>query len=144
MKRNIVLGIALLAVITTACRNPLSHKKEQSIPKVPRITAQPQDAAYTIGSTAQALTVAASTRDSGVLSFQWYFNTEDSNKDGTEISGETRANFIPPTSTLGIAYYYVVVTNTLKRKTAEIASRTARIEIGIIPLIITGLSAANK
>jgi len=75
----------------------------------PVIITQPQNVTYTIGDTV-ALTVAATSPDGGVLSYQWY--TTDGSSDGTAITNATGAGYIPDIAAAGIYYYYVVVTNT--------------------------------
>ncbi|MCL2751371.1 MAG: hypothetical protein FWE62_01300, partial [Firmicutes bacterium] len=79
--------------------------------KAPVITEQPQPAAVFTG-VAASLEVAASSPDGGSLSYQWYSNTTESNSGGTLISGAVSATYALDTSTAGIKYYYVVVTNT--------------------------------
>jgi hypothetical protein len=78
----------------------------------PEITAHPRSASYTQYDSALALSVTAASGDSGSLSYQWFVNTRNSNIGGTRIAEAASAAFIPPTSTLGTAYYYAVVTNT--------------------------------
>ena len=145
MKRNLLFGITLLAVIITACKTPLTHKneKETGAPEIPQISAHPQGAKYPLG-VAAPLTVTASVVGEGVLSYQWFSNAVNSKEGGTLISGATEASFMPPTDTIGTTYYYCVVTNALNRKTTEAISRTAKIEVGISPLTVSGLSAADK
>ena len=45
------------------------------------------------------------------LTYQWYFNTSNSNTGGTAISGATSASYVPSTSTV-TRFYYVVVSGT--------------------------------
>ena len=45
-------------------------------------------------------------KDSGVVTYQWYSNTTDSNVGGTEIAGATSASFKPSTAEIGTFYYY--------------------------------------
>jgi hypothetical protein len=80
--------------------------------ETPDITGHPQSAAYTVGDTATALSVTAGVSDGGVLSYQWYRDSINSNTGGEAIAGETQANYTPPTNIPGTAYYYAVVTNT--------------------------------
>jgi len=143
MKRNVLLAIAGIALLfLCACNNPFLYippeKKPGTPPAdspvtvnvaVPVIAVQPQGATYHVGAQAQALTVSASVSDGGTLSYQWYSNAGNSNENGTIISGGTGARYTPPTATLGVMYYYVVVTNTLNKKTAAITSNTAQIEV---------------
>lgn len=114
------------------------------IAEVPTITSQPQDKTYTIGDTANAISVEASASDGGTLSYQWYSNTTDSNSGGTQLNGETNNSYTPDISAEGTTYYYCVVTNTLGGTTAEAVSDTAKIEVKPVvekydqPVIIAG------
>jgi len=109
------------------------NTKANAVP--PSISAHPQDAEYTIGATADALTVAASKTDSGDLSYQWYSNDENSNEGGTEIENADDASYTPPTDQLGTVYYYVEVTNTISdngdggNKSAATTSNVAAITV---------------
>ncbi len=79
--------------------------------EMPNITVQPQNATYTQGNTATALSVAASVSDGGTLSYQWYQNTGNSTTGGTLV-GTNNPNYTPDTSSVGSLYYYCIVTNT--------------------------------
>ncbi|TYA81328.1 hypothetical protein FUA24_07835, partial [Seonamhaeicola marinus] len=51
------------------------------------------------------------TGGTGVLSYQWYSNTTNSNTGGTAITGATNSSYNPPTfNTAGNYYYYVIIT----------------------------------
>lgn len=110
----------------------------------PLITQHPQLVTYVPITTAVALTVVANSTDGGVLSYQWFSNTTNSNTGGIAISGETHASLIPPTSAVGVLYYYVVVTNTISdngdggTKTATTTSNVARVEVTPPPIPIFG------
>jgi hypothetical protein len=78
----------------------------------PVISAQPLDADYTYGGTAEALTVTASADDGGTLTYQWYENTAPSTDRASPIIGATEASYAPPVSAAGTRYYFVTVTNT--------------------------------
>jgi quinol monooxygenase YgiN len=78
----------------------------------PAISGQPTASAiYTQNAAATALTVTATGSDGGTLSYQWYKNTTNSTTGGSTI-GTNSASYTPLTTTVGTAYYYVVVTNT--------------------------------
>jgi uncharacterized protein YjdB len=79
--------------------------------QIPYIANQPESDVVTIGENA-LLSVTARITDNGTLSYQWFRNDTYSNTGGTAINGETGADFAPPTSALGVRYYYVVITNT--------------------------------
>ena len=81
--------------------------------ETPKITEQP--ALTPAGGTypqqtVVTLSVTASVSDGGLLSYQWYSNNANNSIGGTPVgAGQT---YIPGTSAVGTAYYYVVVTNT--------------------------------
>jgi hypothetical protein len=78
----------------------------------PQITTQPASDFYLAGTTSfKTLTVTASVAR-GNLTYQWYSNTTNSNEGGTPIGSATTFSYVPPITTPGIYYYYVVVTNT--------------------------------
>lgn len=74
--------------------------------KVPSISAHPASKTYNKGDAPDALTVTASSTDSGTLTYQWYVN-------GNVISGGTNYNYTPKTDEAGEFTYYVKVTNTI-------------------------------
>ncbi|GBU28875.1 hypothetical protein R84B8_02437 [Treponema sp. R8-4-B8] len=78
--------------------------------KEPVINVQPQNAEVSAG-TQHSLSVTAVSIDGGILSYQWYSNTTESNSEGTLIPGATSAiyNFTVDSE---IWHYYVVITNT--------------------------------
>lgn len=45
----------------------------------------------------------------GTAQYQWYKNTENSNKNGQAIVNETKSSYTPPVSELGTNYYYCEV-----------------------------------
>lgn len=93
----------------------------------PSITG-PEDATYTYGENPPTLRVGASATTQGELTYQWYSNTTDSNRDGTAISGETEPTYTPILSGFGTTYYYCVVTNTYNDReftaTSDVAAVT--------------------
>ena len=96
---------------------------------VPVMTSQPKGKTYTIGDTAEAISVEASISGGGTLSYQWYSNTTDNNSGGAMLDAETNSSYTPDLSAEGVMYYYCVVTSTLNGETAEVASDTAKIEV---------------
>ncbi|MCL2154920.1 MAG: hypothetical protein FWH53_04565 [Leptospirales bacterium] len=115
--------------------------------QTPIITTQPQDANCLVGS-AIALTVAASITDGGTPSYQWYSNSTNSNSGGTEIPGETKTGYTPDTTTPGIYYYYVMVTNTNNsvngNTTATVPSNFVTVEVELPPLSGTVIIKPNS
>jgi len=130
MKRNLFIGILILVFIT-GCSSP-SEKEKPSGPSAPVITGHPQDAAYTVGDTSAPLTVVAGINGNGKLSYKWYSNDSDNNKNGKEITGWTAASYTPSTAVKSTTYYYAVVTNTLSGKSSSTVSKTALIIVSDI------------
>jgi hypothetical protein len=101
--------------------------------QTPNIITHPQNATYTQGETATALSVSASVNDGGDLGYQWYNSSTNSNSAGSPILGATNPNYTPLTSAVGTTYYYVVVTNTNNNvngaKTANVTSNTAFVNV---------------
>jgi len=97
----------------------------------PVISEHPIGGVYSQGDTATALSVQAGVSDGGVLSYQWYSNSVNSNAGGTLVSSASA--YTPPTSTVGTLYYYAVVTNTNNsvngKKTATAASDVAAVTV---------------
>jgi uncharacterized repeat protein (TIGR02543 family) len=81
--------------------------------RAPDISAQPQGGTYALNEAA-ALSVTATSPDSGVLSYQWHRSTSSATgSDGWEpVSGATAASYTPPTAAYGTVSYYVRVANT--------------------------------
>ena len=107
----------------------------------PVITVQPEDAAYTKGNTAKALTVEASVDDGGTLSYQWYKNTVNSTEGAEEIAGEDKSSYTPSTDEAGTVYYYCKVINTKGTSSKETDSSIAGIEV-TEPSVVPGEAAA--
>lgn len=100
--------------------------------ETPSITTQPADQTVNVGGNA-TLNVAASVSDDGILSYQWYSNTSNSNSGGRAISGAETPTFAAPTTSAGTTYYYVEVTNTNNgatgSKTATATSNPAAVTV---------------
>ncbi|MFK7833209.1 MAG: PKD domain-containing protein [Winogradskyella sp.] len=63
----------------------------------------------------------------GELTYQWFVNTVDNNNSGSEITDATTSLFSPPTTTIGILYYYAVITQNVSG--CEVTSNTSQVEI---------------
>ncbi|WP_165452164.1 S-layer homology domain-containing protein [Paenibacillus thalictri] len=101
----------------------------------PVITTQPTGATVNVDGSAQ-LSVAATVNDGGVLSYQWYSNTANSNSGGSAVTGATYAAYNPPTNASGTVYYYAVVTNTNNSvngtKTATVTSNAVEVTVNAL------------
>lgn len=104
--------------------------EKQPLNDTPYIMTQPVENEYTvIDTTVEPLFVQASAN--GAIEYQWYYNTTDSNENGTRIDGADAASFVPPITTdvIGTRYYYCTVTNTEKTENNTAVSKTARITV---------------
>jgi|GEM_PF-4173139 len=77
----------------------------------PQIITQPESG-ITYTNESIIIFVVAESHDGGIISYQWYSNTINSNNGAIRIAGATNAYFEPPTNEVGTTYYFVVATNT--------------------------------
>ena len=122
--------------------NSTEIKYEPNIAKVsnstnaekPTLNTQPADAEYVRNAMADDMTVSASVKDGGSLSYEWYYS-EGENKTGTAnaIPDSNSSSYTPPTTEIGTRYYTAKVTNTNDNvtgtKTAEIISKPVKIVV---------------
>jgi len=94
----------------------------------PSISVHPQNASYSAGGTATALSVTASVGDGGTLSYKWQIST-DSGTSYSDISGATSSTYTPDVSTASTYMYRCIVTNTLDATTASTTSNAATITV---------------
>jgi uncharacterized protein YjdB len=94
----------------TGCVNTTSTSI--TVYAVPVIVTQPSGAPQTWckGQTASPISI-TTTAIPGSETYQWFSNTVASTIGGTPVSGATNASYIPSTTTAGVLYYYVVITN---------------------------------
>ncbi|MDO5980332.1 PKD domain-containing protein [Flavivirga spongiicola] len=95
----------------SGCSPITSNTSEVIVVDDPAIATQPI-ASQTLceGTASQDLQVAATGGSGTTYNYQWYSNTTNSNSGGTLITGATNATFTPPTTTVGILYYYCIIT----------------------------------
>jgi hypothetical protein len=95
---------AVITKATTACTSNVSGYVRVGI----EITSQPPTTSQAVlkDSPATALSITATGAN---ITYQWYKNTVNNNTTGTLISGATTNTYTPPTTDLGVSYYYVVV-----------------------------------
>ena len=84
---------------------------------------------YAIGDIAEELKVEAAQESEGVITYQWYVNTVDSNGGGEKLIGATTDAYSPDTNTEGRFYYFVVATHTIDNKINLSTSAIAEIII---------------
>ena len=98
----------------------------------PEITAHPLSANLVVNA-AHTLSVEANSLDGGNLSYQWYGNTVNDTGGAVAIAGATDPGYAPPTATLGVSYYYVVVKNSndeaIESKDAVTTSKIAAVTV---------------
>ena len=123
MKKNLILGMTVLfmiiAVMFIACPSDsgggpadsdgeLGDIDDSDAPPISIIKGDPE---ATIEGDPLELTVSYENDDDPPVAYQWYMNTVDSNRGGTEAVGATAKtkDYKPPTSPAGTFYYYVVI-----------------------------------
>ena len=92
------------------------------------ITTQPKDNSACLNGTTPDLSVVLTTGSGTPTSYTWFSNSTPSTTGGTQVS--TSATFSPPTSTVGITYYYLQLTfGTTTGPCSTVISTPAKIEI---------------
>jgi hypothetical protein len=100
----------------------------------PVVSTQPISASYCQnGSPVTPLSVVA-TGGLGTFSYQWYSNTVNNTTSGTLIPGATSSTFSPSVATVGIKYYYCVLTQT--GLNCGVTSNTASITVSLAPTFV--------
>ena len=92
------------------CATTKSNTTLINVFSTPIISQNVTSSNYCKDATANAISVSASSVV-GTLTYQWYENPNGSTANGTIINGANSATYTPSTTTVGIRYYYVVVTN---------------------------------
>lgn len=75
------------------------------------------------------LETAASVKDGGTVTYQWYRNNVNANGGGTEIGGATGAIVDVDTSETGASFYYAVAKNTQGKKVNLSVSDTFEVKV---------------
>ena len=111
--------------------------------QTPIINVFPQPSTFVQNAVLSELSIAAYVSDGGELTYQWYSNTEFSTEGGTAISEATGTSYFPSTTTIGLKYYYVVVTNTNRNvngiQIAITTSNVVTITVEPKPIQVTGI-----
>jgi gliding motility-associated-like protein len=82
---------------------------EITLNPAPEVTTQPQPSTVCQNGTPNTMSITLG-NTSDTPQYQWYSNTTDSNTGGTPIAGATNPDYIPPTDTIGMVYYYCEIT----------------------------------
>jgi len=108
----------------------------------PAFTQHPQSESVCIDGAPKILTVSYK-NGTGIPKFEWYSNTVKDSTSGTLILTETTANYIPSTSTVGVMYYYCVLTFT-SAGCSSITSNIATFTVNPLPTISTEPLVSQK
>lgn len=117
------------------CSGPTFQVSVQVNPRA-SITTQPLGASACQNGTTPALSVAY-TGGTGTPTYQWYSNATNSNTGGTAIASATSATYAPPTTTVGITYYYAQLTFGTTGTCTTVSSNPAKIEVVSVATITT-------
>lgn len=85
----------------------------------PIINTNPVSATYGPGAVATPLSVTATAKNGGALSYQWYSNSSESTVGAQAIEGATNSTYTPSTTNNGALYYYCVVSEAGLGKTTQ-------------------------
>ena len=121
-------SITVKCVGTNFLDSNASNSVTYGVAAAPSISVHPQNASYSAGGTATALSVTASVGDGGTLSYKWQKST-DSGTSYSDISGATSSTYTPDVSTVSTYMYRCVVTNTLGATMASTTSNAATITV---------------
>ena len=117
------------------CSGPTFQVSVQVNPRA-SITTQPLGASACQNGTTPALSVAY-TGGTGTPTYQWYSSATNSNTGGTAIASATTATYAPPTTTVGITYYYAQLTFGTTGTCTTVSSNPAKIEVVSVATITT-------
>ncbi|MDH6366502.1 MULTISPECIES: hypothetical protein [unclassified Breznakia] len=109
----------------------------------PTITEQPKSKIYRQNEKSQPLQVVASTKQDGVITYQWYQNKSKDSVGATAIMNATSSSYRPSTNAIGHLYYYVVITNTNHGISREVTSEISDIEV-IKPAVVPTITSHPK
>jgi hypothetical protein len=105
----------------------------------PVIVTQPVGDSVAVGANSPVLFVVASP---GGVTYQWYSNKGDSNRNGAKIEGAIGPTYSAPTGEESRIFYYVVVTSAISdngdggQKATSVASNTAMVVVGTPPIAV--------
>ena len=99
----------------------------------PLVSVQPTATQSVCQNTATLQLSVSITGGNGSASYQWFSNTTNSNLGGTIIAGATLSAFTPPSSVVGIQYYYCVINQT--GANCGVTSNPAEVLVNLAPAI---------
>lgn len=103
------------------------------LPDIPSFTVQ--DVESFVAEQAK-IPLQASVRDSGTLSYQWYFSSVKDNKDGQLLENKTERELDVNTEFVGPSYYYCVITNSNNGLTESVTTPAVTVNV-IEPTILS-------
>jgi formylglycine-generating enzyme len=149
MKRKLLSGIALLAMIITACNNPFFPEKfEKKLSPVIQddvlvISVDGSDQSEVKCAEGEEITLTVNVDNEDNYTYQWYKNDENSAEGGTPIPGANDPSFKPPTDEEGTTYYYVEVVD--KRSGKKSTSKPIKVTVDSeVPVISVGGSEIHE
>ena len=98
--------------------------------ELPTVTLSPKGASYRVGKSARELKVDATVGDGSELLYEWFKSDTSSNEGGTLVG--TGKTYTPSTDTVGVSYYYAVITSVSTSKYVADA-RTEPVQIKVLP-----------
>lgn len=111
----------------SGCSGLISNVSEIIVVEDPTLTSQPIASQSLCENTnAQDLEVNV-TGGLGTISYQWYVNTINDTTSGTLIPGATASSYTPPTTSVGLLYYYCVITQNVSG--CEVVSAIGSVEV---------------
>ena len=124
--RFLAILLILLPVFSfLSCSSSVDSDPDAQIPTITSISGD----ISTVMNIAKELSVGVSVSDKGTLSYQWYV-AESKIAEGTAISDATGARFTPQTQSVGIFYYYCVITNKLGSSKRSVTSPRITYTVG--------------
>ena len=101
----------------SSCSSSVDSDPDAQIPTITSISGD----VSTVLNIAEELSVGVSVSDRGTLSYQWYA-ADSKIAEGSAIPDAAGATFTPQTQSVGIFYYYCVITNRLGSSTRSVTS----------------------
>jgi gliding motility-associated-like protein len=117
----------VISQVTASDCNVVSNTSEVEVLAAPTFTQQPVGSSVCENGTANQLSISY-TNGTGTPTYQWYSNTVNLNTGGSPISGATSSTYDPPTTPVGMIYYYCVISFT-GGGCSEMISNTALVDV---------------
>ena len=119
----------------SGCNNVVSQNALIEVIADPTVTNQPIAAEYCQNASPVAPLTVSATGGIGTFSYQWYSNTTNSNSGGTLIVNATNSTYTPLVNTIGVIYYYCIISQT--GLNCSVTSAVAAITVNAAPTFST-------